>query len=512
MRLTESIVHEWLSNRYKVLPLVGGGGSRWLEPPLFYRGDACAEGCFYIASSRPLQVCDVSCCMIFCDGEAVSTRCAPQPGAIDLAEKADCIDVLNAVQACFRFYGEWGHRMRGLSRDGRLGDLLDECSRVTGNLIIVTDGEFRAVACSAEGRGLSAHDIERMYGIHPTQADVIRGMRGSFKDYRDLAAPYRVESVEGFGFPLIALNIKGNREPAGASGKIVGMVIELPTHHPFRVVDEDLFGFFSQDVASAYLATLGAAEDHGAYLRQLYLDVLDDKNVPATLIERTARFAELQFDLQRCVVVHLPQSAEEEYEHFIRNSVATMASRSVVVKRDLALALFVEHMGDERDGAFLESLDALLGGLGLFAGASVVFAGYDGVKDCYRQALVSSALMAASRKTPTSHICFFDSYRCLYLLDSLDIEMSLRYFAPPGLMKVIEYDKNAQVSYTETLLVYLEEGCNAARCARRLFISRNSLLPRIERLKTLLGDDLVDPERRFVLQACLRLMSRSSAL
>ena len=64
-----------------------------------------------------------------------------------------------------------------------------------------------------------------------------------------------------------------------------------------------------------------------------------------------------------------------------------------------------------------------------------------------------------------------------------------------------------------TLETYVACGGHSVQTARRLRAHRNTVLYRLERLQTLLGVDLRDPQARFVLQLALqaREISRRAA-
>ncbi|MGF1471693.1 MAG: PucR family transcriptional regulator [Rubrobacteraceae bacterium] len=63
-----------------------------------------------------------------------------------------------------------------------------------------------------------------------------------------------------------------------------------------------------------------------------------------------------------------------------------------------------------------------------------------------------------------------------------------------------DYDEDRGSDLIKTLSVYFETGANASETADRLFLHRNSLLYRLERIQELTGLDLREPEARLALQ------------
>lgn len=71
------------------------------------------------------------------------------------------------------------------------------------------------------------------------------------------------------------------------------------------------------------------------------------------------------------------------------------------------------------------------------------------------------------------------------------------------------HDRERRSDLIRTLRVYFAAGANASEAADRLFLHRNSLLYRLERVQKLTGLDLKDPESRLALQLGLLAMERS---
>lgn len=69
----------------------------------------------------------------------------------------------------------------------------------------------------------------------------------------------------------------------------------------------------------------------------------------------------------------------------------------------------------------------------------------------------------------------------------------------------IEYDKQNATNMVETLDYYFACNCNVSETAKALFIHRNTLIYRIDKIKSILGRDLKDSEERLLLQLGLRV-------
>jgi len=71
--------------------------------------------------------------------------------------------------------------------------------------------------------------------------------------------------------------------------------------------------------------------------------------------------------------------------------------------------------------------------------------------------------------------------------------------------KLIEYDRRHNADLLTTLGVYFEAGSNHVRAARLLHLHRNTLLYRLDRIRSIQGIDLDDAATRLTLQLALAL-------
>ncbi len=96
-----------------------------------------------------------------------------------------------------------------------------------------------------------------------------------------------------------------------------------------------------------------------------------------------------------------------------------------------------------------------------------------------------------------SALTLFDDQIIHFLLSECGTRLSMDALTDHALRKVIEYDAQKGTSYLETLKIYLKNEMAITPTAEELYIHRSSLLKRLDKLKSLLMDDLHSPERRL---------------
>ncbi len=99
---------------------------------------------------------------------------------------------------------------------------------------------------------------------------------------------------------------------------------------------------------------------------------------------------------------------------------------------------------------------------------------------------------------------FNDFYFDSFLVDSISKEQGKKFYTH-YLQPLLAYDHKNNTSFTPTLKAYLAHHLNIATTSRALFIHRNTLLYRIDKIKSLLPVDLEQEKNTFALQLALKL-------
>jgi purine catabolism regulator len=123
------------------------------------------------------------------------------------------------------------------------------------------------------------------------------------------------------------------------------------------------------------------------------------------------------------------------------------------------------------------------------------------LRDSYREA--RQALSMARRLAAPSPLYFgeLNVYRLLFLLEH---HPELAAFRQEIIGKLIEYDRTQGTDLIGTLTAYFAHKGNLSQTAEALFVHRNTLLYRMERIHEIGGFDLDNPETRLSVQLALR--------
>lgn len=142
----------------------------------------------------------------------------------------------------------------------------------------------------------------------------------------------------------------------------------------------------------------------------------------------------------------------------------------------------------------------------LYAGVSSPVAGILALSQAARQADI--ALEQAFYRRNEQWILSFSDCALDHMLGSVQTELEPRYLAAAEWFTLLEYDRQRDTRYFETLKAYLLLERDIPKTAEKLIIHRTTLIYRLKKIGALTGLDLDDPDRRLYLLISLRLLEQ----
>lgn len=120
----------------------------------------------------------------------------------------------------------------------------------------------------------------------------------------------------------------------------------------------------------------------------------------------------------------------------------------------------------------------------------------------YEEALQA---MELGERLKLNHVVDFHGLGVYQLLGQLEDIDVVRQFTQQVIGPLVEYDTQHRSSLVQTIDAYFDHHGNISQTAESLFIHRNTLLYRLERIKELTGQDLEQANMRLALQLALKL-------
>ncbi|SHO44118.1 PucR family transcriptional regulator [Anaerocolumna xylanovorans] len=131
-------------------------------------------------------------------------------------------------------------------------------------------------------------------------------------------------------------------------------------------------------------------------------------------------------------------------------------------------------------------------------GISHSFTNIEGFVSHFDQAY--AALELGQKLKTDEMLCFYQDYQFFDLLSQVKNPENLGRYCHPALAALRQYDHENNSKLYKTLCVYIEKGCNIKLTSESLFIHRNSLVYRLDRITEICNIDLIDINTLFLLR------------
>lgn len=500
MKLNLKILQKALSANWHCRLLGGESMSLLLgRPRLYAPGVAIEENALYIVRSEdfPVSIDKRNVSLVSIGSQVPRERMNGGTSVLQIVENIDIIEVFNAVQQIFDLYETWDLRLRDeLERtdDFDIRNLLLLGVERFQHRILISDHRMHVVlsagmvACD----GVSSPQItqETETAIDIEQSERIRRVCNM---ERKITTPY-VSSIMSEKFLYYCNNLH-------TFGHYTGCVTIVSEEKGFEDYEYLLFDHFFKYMEKAYakhLQTLSQTESEDVQaLRQIF-----QGNRPTEKDrERFGLRAEQRWRCFQMKPISQHHALPQDYMCAMLNDQFPGKVYAMTYKE---LVVGMVRQEESADKTF-RHMDEVLKRMDYCGGMSHSFADFDRIRDYQIQASwVMERFAVADGK---HNLDIFDNHVLDYMLASCSGEMAMKSLYTDRLLSVMEYDSARHTDYIQTLNVFLKNEMSISQTATDLFIHRNSLIKRLEKLKQLLNSDLDNPDERLYLRLCLAKMN-----
>ena len=493
MKLNADIIHQ---NLRESLPVTftgeAGSGLSLLRPEFYLESSSdFLDDHVYVCSADHLPKTPRigRNVLLVCIGDAPELagfrdRC----GIISVPSGENIFRVFNLVQSVFNKFESWEERMNGLLRTGAsLSDMLEQSGDVFENPMLLIGSDFNYLA-HTESDYLSGPLGLKLDG--PSfDADAMAKFLSLHDIATDIKEPLLLNLM---GRSTLSVNIFDQDE-------YLGCITVFGEYREIRPSDPELCVYFAQMLKQAIQRDPLLAGERAA-LRRAVRDVVSGQPQ----------------DPEHSRLIGLNNHKESRVCALFRpvNDMAPMPSGYVA---SLVENRFPDSLAFEIGGHVAAlivpgseaGLKEFCSSMQMNCGISQPFTDLYDARSAFGQAAgaMKNGLQKQAADPPydaAGNIFFFEDYLLDQLLANAVGETPVRFFFPEGLKRLAAHDLSSEISYIETLRIYLNNNMSIARTAREMTLHRSSLIDRLARIDQLLGCDLADPDTRLTLQIALR--------
>ena len=399
-------------------------------------------------------------------------------------------------------------KMIGTEREtaARLASMNDALSRSVADLqrTMEIHAQLDEVASSGGGYVGLADALHRLTGF----PIAIEDRYGNLKAWAPCDAPDPYPKPNRSDRESLLRNLSSDRHAKRRDGRVIALASpRSDVSGTVALVDPageaDRFAFIALEHAATVLgmelARLTSMAEVEHRLRRELVEELLTGTGDEGVLQRAHAFG---YDLNqehRVVIVHGRRAESERLLHFVRQAIREAGVASLMIVKGQAVTLISPA---KLDWEVLRRRVEELGGRGSRVAVGSVCIQPSEFPRSHREAQLAVALQ---ENTGDGHLVLtWESLGAYQILSTVEDLQGVERFVQQQLGRLLEHDSQRNAELVETLYRFLESGCNQATAAAALFVHRNTVKYRLDRISMITGWDLADPDRRFNLQLATR--------
>jgi len=388
-----------------------------------------------------------------------------------------------------------------------LQDILDAGRAMVNNPLILTDLTHKVLAITEEAdiNDMNWHDIKNQGGIPLKWADKDTIENCYMRSKIENRPVLDVVTGEGLSFLRKALT---------AQDKLIGYLDSPCYSGSFSHEECDILNLIG-DLCAVYMQKDNGYGDSPENLLEFFIaDLLSGRISDEHLIEE--RFRHFRWNLKGPICILTAQfdasSDNNRKSHFKalcqKLSADYPALTMFIYGLDIKIITPVNSCLTSESN-LIEDLTDKLRDEGLSTGVSRVFTHKGDFAHFNSQA--EKALQLGKLLHPEKHLYYYDSYAVFHTLEICGDSADLMQFCHSAIFTLAEYDKDHDTNMLESLQAYLMHNKNVAKAASVLYIHRNTMNYRINKINDLLDIDLSNTEVNFHLLYSFHILEYYSA-
>ena len=384
--------------------------------------------------------------------------------------------------------------------DQGLQYMTDIAYEVFGNPVFVVDSSFKYLAISSSfSPNNTIFEEENSSGY--IQEAGIRLIREANLDekIRNSDTPYYFKNPLHDTGMLIA--------PVKIHGIEVGKVMLYESLKPITDIDTLLLSRLSRFISMELQKNSFFSQNRDVMFSYFLADLLDNPEINYPSVRD--RLHTLGFDLKEDLyIMTIAASSYREtnakLEVIVRELNSILVGSLYAIYENTLVMLFSRPRESGLSSYELNALENYLKNNTLTAGMSNFFTDLKTARRFYLQAKKSAEIGLRLREPGPIHY-YSDAY-FYHIIEICEKEEDLQYFIHPAMMKLLYHDEERHSELLKTMYCFLQTPGNPARIAEALHIHKNTLLYRMNKIKSLTGCTLEDGDEIMSLGLSYKLL------
>ena len=372
---------------------------------------------------------------------------------------------------------------------------------ILGNPVIVTDKSWKAIAIATDEKESDDKGFNEFLTQGALSLDSV-----SF-DVKDKLTNRIEKSVKPFVYRganmkyprLFGRVLAGNRPVATVS------VVEL--NRKFTDADHETVELLCNAISAEMQKNKFLHYTRGLLYEELIVELLENKDSGASPISE--RVKALGIGMKKFICVLTIDIKGFDAEKFSVSYMRDYLEKMVSGSKALIYGDYIVIVAScSRESGLLDTdiavLKSFFSEYNMRGGVSRGFTRLEDLREHYLQAL--EALNIGARMGGDARMHFYDNYAVYHIAKACSQIASLRMFCHPKLETLMEYDKDHNTSFTNSLYEYFKHSRNITETSKALHLHRNSMIYHLKRIEEILGFSLTDSSTLLHIELSFRFM------
>ncbi|MNR82002.1 Purine catabolism regulatory protein [compost metagenome] len=406
------------------------------------------------------------------------------------------------------------HQLTQIALDGAgLEEIVKVLASRLDGPVLVEDRQFNLMVAS-NPQSFQSETYELVVGSNGTPMAILKVLEddGTLRALRNDKSPVILPAGEGHAevrhiFPVVV------------GGEICGFLSHVETGRPLGSEGSSILLHATHAVAIELLKQKGIAENEQKMRRDFFRDLLfSNGNISPETLHRRATYLGYQLSSSYWVlvveydVVPNEELLPDEVKRLAStlNSLLSFRQALVITQTQGATILYpvkegqptlekVQHLAE----TIRQKVSGTTEGWTVSIGVGMLYPDLLSIPRAYREA--QHAVKIGRALGGTHSITSFSELGIYRMLLQFAESRNPNEFFCEALERLLEYDQQADKELVKTLRAFLECNGNLTETSDRLFIHRNTLKYRLERIRDITQIDLDDSENRLMLHLGLKM-------
>ena len=418
---------------------------------------------------------------------------------LDVPVKKDTFNaVFNQINGIFQRYQQWALSLSQiLARNASLDRVLEAGEAFFGNPVLVLDRNFCLLSKFDPNikMGWVRQEKTNQWMLSEEAISLIKAF--SSHPGRESRSPYLL-SEDYLPYSTLFLHV--------SRGNAIFTLAVPQLRTPLETLSPSALRYFAECVYTALCQT-DFHYGHSRRFEEFLKKLLSGEQIEQAVIDQQLlTLGWFNSDRYLCLAFEINgwDRANSVYHSTCMSLESAFAQSFAFLYEDKIVALLnLDQARISRDGA-IQKLILFLREHLLHVGISYTFFDFSTLSSYYRQSL--AALEMGGLYAPDIWHYRFEDYVLPYFMHYGTTRINGRHLCHPDLVQLWMYDDENGTELLPTLQEYLISGLNATATARQLFIHRNTLYQRLEKIQQIITSDLNDPDTRLFMLMSYRFI------